>query len=166
VDTEQTSSGPSVESAPNPEVEKLAAEKAELQDRVLRTQAEFQNYRRRIEKEKIELLEYASTEAVRALLPVLDDFERALRTETADKEYVKGIELIYQRLFEGLKKLGLEPIVAEGKPFDPHVHEAVDRVEVDDVSTETVLSELQRGYNFKNRLLRPAMVRVGVPSAR
>ena|SRR5258708_7302940 len=141
---------------------KLAAEKAELLDRHLRSQAEFQNFRRRVEKEKIELLEYASTESVRALLPVLDDFERALGVPCADKEYVKGMELIYQRLSDQLKKLGLEPIQAQGKPFDPNVHHAVEMVETDDVPDHTVLQEFQRGYNFKGRMLRAAMVKVAV----
>src|SRR5437016_9556761 len=99
------------------ERDKLAAEKAELLDRHLRSQAEFQNFRRRVEKEKIELLEYSSAEVVRALLPVLDDFERALGVPCADKEYAKGMELIYQRLGDQLKKLGLEPISAMGLPF-------------------------------------------------
>jgi molecular chaperone GrpE len=144
------------------ERDKLAAERAELQDRVLRTQAEFQNFRRRIEKEKVELLEYASTEAVRALLPVLDDFERALKIESADKDYAKGMELIYQRLFDQLKKLGLEPIDTAGKLFDPHMHHAVEMVESAEAPDHTVLAEFQRGYNFKGRLLRPAMVQVAV----
>src|SRR5262249_51977175 len=144
---------------------KLAAEKAELTDRNLRTQAEFQNFRKRIEKEKIELLEYASTEAVRALLPVLDDFERALKVECSDKEYAKGMELIYQRLYDQLKKLGLEPIDTAGKAFDPHVHHAVEMVETTEAPDQTVLAEFQRGFNFKGRLLRPAMVKVAVNSS-
>ena len=137
----------------------------------MRAQAEFQNFRRRVEKERLELLGYASTEAVRALLPVLDDFERALKVEAPDGElageYVKGIELIYQRLYEALKKLGLEPIVSAGQPFDPHIHHAVEMVETEEAADHTVLDEFQRGYNFKGRLLRPAMVKVAVtpPSA-
>ena len=144
------------------ELDQLAGEKAELQDRVLRAQAEFQNFRKRVEKERGELFEYASMEAVRALLPVLDDFERSLKSESSDKEYVKGMELIYQRFYEGLKKLGLEPIVSEGQIFDPHVHHAVDKVETDEAAADTVLEEFQRGYNFKGRMLRPAMVKVAV----
>jgi molecular chaperone GrpE len=148
------------------ERDQLAAEKAELQDRLLRAQAEFQNFRRRLDKERIEFLEFASTEAVRALLPVLDDFERALKAEVPDqdavRDYVKGMELIYQRLFEGLKKLGLEPIVSKGQPFDPHIHHAVEMVETTEAADHTVLDEFQRGYNFKGRLLRPAMVKVAV----
>ncbi len=147
------------------ERDQLAADKAELQDRILRSQAEFQNSRKRAEKERFEFAEYASTEAVRALLPVLDDFERALKVESADTEYAKGMELIYQRFFESLKKLGLEPIVSIGQPFDPHVHHAVEMVETEEAADHTVLDEFQRGYNFKGRLLRPAMVRVAVEPA-
>ena len=140
----------------------LAAENADLQDRFLRSQAEFQNFRRRVEKDRMELLEYASTEAVRTLLPILDDFERALNIECADTEYVKGMELIYQRLFDALNKLGLEPMAALGQPFDPHMHHAVEMLETGDFPDHTVLAEFQRGYNFKGRLLRPAMVKVAV----
>ena len=107
----------------------LAAEKAGLEDRYLRLQAEFQNQRRRGEKEKMEWHEYAATESVRALLPILDDFERALKVQCPDKDYSRGMELIYQRLFDSLKKLGLEPITSVGQPFDPHVHHAVERKE-------------------------------------
>lgn len=139
------------------------AEKAELQDRVLRTQAEFQNYRRRVEKERLELSEYASMEAVRALLPILDDFERALKSDPGGAaEYALGIELIHQRLAAALQKLGLEPIESEGQPFDPNLHHAVEMVETDEAPDQTVLAEYQRGYNFKGRLLRAAMVKVAV----
>jgi len=148
------------------ERDRLAAENADLQDRLLRSQAEFQNSRRRVEKEKAEWHEYAATEAVRALLPIFDDFERALKSESSDTGhatgYAKGMELIYQRLFDALKKLGLEPIVSVGRPFDPHVHHAVEKMETDEVPPDTVLEEYQRGYNFKGRLLREAMVKVAV----
>jgi len=145
-------------------VEKLKAEKAELEDRVLRTQAEFQNFRRRSDKEKLDFLEYASSEAVQALLPIVDDFERALQSDTSGgPEFVKGMQLIYQRLTESLKKLGLEPIDSVGKPFDPHLHHAVEKKETDEAPPDTVLAEYQRAYNFKNRLLRAAMVKVAVP---
>lgn len=144
------------------ELDQLAGEKAEMHDRLLRGQAEFQNFKKRVEKERSELYEYASMEAVRALLPVLDDFERSLKAESADKEYVKGMELIYQRFYDGLKKLGLEPIISAGEPFNPHVHHAVDMVETEDAPADTVLEEFQRGYNFKGRMLRPAMVKVAV----
>jgi len=144
------------------ERDQLATEKAELNDRYLRSQAEFQNVRKRAERERMELFEYASTEAVRVLVPILDDFERALKIKSADREYANGMELIYQRLYETLKKLGLEPIVSQGQPFDPHVHHAIDMVETNEAPDHTVLDEFQRGYNFKGRLLRPAMVKVAI----
>jgi molecular chaperone GrpE len=147
------------------ERDRLASEKAELHDRYLRGQAEFQNFRKRAERERVELFEYASTEAVRALLPVLDDLERALKVDSADKEYVSGIELIYQRFFDALKKLGLEPMVSKGQPFDPQIHHAVEMFETEEAPDHTVLEEYQRGYNFKGRLLRPAMVKVAVQPA-
>ena len=145
--------------------DQLVADKADLQDRLLRAQAEFQNLRKRTEREKLESYEYAAMEAVRALLPVLDDFERAMKSPSADKEYSAGIELIYNRFYEALKKLGLTPIESEGKPFDPQIHHAVDMVETDAAPDHTVLEEFQRGYNFKGRLLRPAMVKVAVEPA-
>jgi len=148
------------------ERDRLAAENAELQDRFLRFQAEFQNFRKRVDKDRLEFSEYASLEAVRTLLPIIDDFERALQTETTDRTYAQGLELIRQRLFDTLKKLGLEPIVAQGEPFDPHVHHAVEMVETEDAPDHTVLGEFQRGYNFKGRLLRPAMVKVAVEPKR
>lgn len=144
------------------ERDNLLAERADLQDRLIRRQAEFDNFRRRAEREKTEVVEYANAETVRALLPVIDDLERALKAETTDKEYARGMELIYQRLAESLKKLGLEPIDAIGQIFDPHVHHAVEMVETNDHEDHTILDEYQRGYNFKGRLLRPAMVKVAV----
>jgi molecular chaperone GrpE len=101
-------------------------------------------------------------DVVRNLLPFLDDFERALKTETADKEYAKGVELIYSRLSETLKRQGLEPIDTTGQKFDPNVHEAVLREQTEDAEDQTILGELQRGYNFKGKLLRPAWVKVAV----
>jgi len=144
------------------ERDQLLAERADLQDRLLRRQAEFDNFRRRAERERADVLEYAATDTVRTLLPIADDFERALKVESADKEYVRGMELIYQRLVAALTKLGLEPIISERQPFDPNVHHAIEMVETDEVPDHTVLSEFQRGYNFRGRLLRPAMVKVAV----
>ena len=140
----------------------LIEEKNDLLDRLLRRQAEFDNFRRRAERERADLLEYANTETVRAILPILDDFERALKVEAADREYSRGMELIYQRLSDALKKLGLEPISAKGQKFDPHVHHAVEMVETNEIEDHIVLDEFQRGYNFRGRLLRPAMVKVSV----
>ena len=158
---------PTTDAAPSPEAitaerDRLLIERADLQDRLLRRQAEFDNFRRRAERERADVLEYANTQTVRALLPILDDFERALKVESADTEYARGMELIYQRLFDSLKKLGLEPITSTGAHFDPNVHHAVDSVETDEVEDHTILEEYQRGYNFRGKPLRPAMVKVAV----
>ncbi len=144
------------------ERDQLAAEKAELQDRLVRARAEFENARKRVERERSDYLQFAAMDLVRDILPVLDDFERALKVETADREYARGVELIYQRMYEALKKLGLEPIETEGRKFDPNLHQAVERVETEDAEDQAVLGEFQRGYNFRGKLLRPAMVRVAV----
>ncbi|HJT89361.1 MAG TPA: nucleotide exchange factor GrpE [Bryobacteraceae bacterium] len=144
------------------ERDQLAKEKTEVYDRLLRARAEFDNARRRTERERSDFLQFASMDLVRELLPVLDDFERALKTPTGDSEYAKGVELIYQRFFETLKKMGLEPLETEGKQFDPNVHQAVERVPSADAPDQAILGEFQRGYNFKGKLLRPAMVRVAV----
>jgi molecular chaperone GrpE len=141
-------------------VEQLEKEKADLYDQLLRRTAEFDNFRKRSDRERAEFTEYASQEAVRSLLPVLDDFERALKVETADADYAKGMGLIYQRLFETLKKLGLAPIEAEGKKFDPEFHHAIEMVDDPDAEADTVITDLQRGYLFRSRLLRPSIVRV------
>ena len=144
------------------ERDRLIDENHELMDRVLRRQAEFDNFRRRAEREKSDVLEFAHSDSVRAILPILDDFERALKTQTADKGYARGMEMIYQRLADALKKLGLETITTKGQKFDPHIHHAVDMVETTEVEEQTILDEYQPGYNFRGRLLRPAMVKVAV----
>jgi molecular chaperone GrpE len=144
------------------ERDRLAAEKADIQDRLLRARAEFENARRRAERERSDFLQFAAMDLVRDILPILDDFERALKVETADRNYAKGVELIYQRMSESLKKLGLEPIETEGRMFDPNLHQAVERVPTEEAEDQTILGEFQRGYNFKGKLLRPAMVRVAV----
>lgn len=144
------------------ELDRLAREKRDLQELMQRRQAEFENYKKRVERERGELFEFASMDTAKAMLPILDDFERALKVESADKEYARGMELIYQRLYESLKKIGLEPISTEGMLFDPHLHHAVDMVDSPDSPDQTILEEYQRGYNFKGRLLRPAMVKVAV----
>jgi len=146
------------------ERDQLAAEKADLQDRLLRRQAEFENFRRRSERDRSEFMQFVGMDLARELLPVLDDFERALKVECSDRNYAKGVELIYQRLSEILKKMGVEAIEATGRKFDPNIHQAVDRVHSDEVEDDTVIEEYQRGYNFKGKLLRPAMVRVAVQS--
>lgn len=174
--TAETQTSPEPETAPtsnvarpetpshtDAEYEQLAKEKTELQELLQRRQAEFENYRRRVEREKKEVFEYASMDVVKSLLPVLDDFERALKVESADKEYARGMELIQKRLDVLLHKLGLEPIsTTAGAAFNAHLHDAVDMVETDEHPDQTILDEYERGYNFKGRLLRPARVKVAV----
>ncbi len=144
------------------ERDSLAAEKAELNDRLVRRQADFENFRRRAERDRSDFVQFAGMDFARDLLPVLDSFERALQVECADASYTKGIQLIYTRLFEALKKMGLEPMDTVGKTFDPNLHQAIERVESDQAEDQSILGEFQKGYNFKGRLLRPAMVKVAV----
>jgi molecular chaperone GrpE len=140
----------------------LKAERDEVKELLLRRQAEFDNFRKRTEKERSEYVQYAGMEIVREILPILDDFDRARKVEGGSPEYTKGVELIYTHMCETLKKLGLEPIETTGRNFDPHLHQAVERVETKDSPDGTILGEFQRGYNFKGRLLRPSMVKVAV----
>lgn len=140
----------------------LKVERDELRELLLRRQAEFDNFRKRTEKERSEYLQYAGMELVRDMLPILDDFDRALKVEGGNPEYTKGVEMIYSRMYDTLKKLGLEPIETGGKTFDPHLHQAVERVETTDAPDGTILGEFQRGYHFKGKLLRPSMVKVAV----
>jgi molecular chaperone GrpE len=143
------------------ELDKLRNERDTLLDRLARLQAEFENARKRSAREQQEFREYALTDAMKALLPSLDSFERALETSAADKsEFRDGVELIYKQLQDALLKLGLRPIPAKGEPFDPHLHQAIEMVDTREAEDHHVLEELQRGYKLKDRLLRPSMVRV------
>lgn len=144
------------------ERDQLAAEKADIQDRLMRRQAEFENYRKRSEREKAEMIDFGKMEAISALLPMVDDFERAIKVESADKVYSKGMELIYQRMQEGLKKAGLVVVETVGAKFDPNLHHAVDKFQTEEHEEDTILEEYQKGYHFRDRLLRPAMVKVAV----
>src|SRR6202034_1992271 len=99
----------------------LATERDDLKELLLRRQAEFDNFRKRTERERSEYLQYAGMELVRDMLPVLDDFDRARKTECSSPEYAKGVDMSYSRMYETLKKMGLEPIESVGKPFDPHM---------------------------------------------
>ena len=143
------------------EFDKVKAERDTLIDRLARLQAEFENARKRGVREQQEFREYALADAMKAILPSLDSFERALQTSAEGKSDLRsGVELIYRQLQDALAKLGLRPIPAKGEPFDPHLHEAVEMVDTSEAEDHHVLDELQRGYKLKDRLLRPAMVRV------
>jgi molecular chaperone GrpE len=143
------------------EVQKLRVERDTLIDRLARLQAEFENARKRTAREQQDFREYAMADAVKALLPILDSFERALQTSAADRsEFRSGVELIYKQLQDALSKLGLRAIPAKGELFDPHLHEAIEMVDTTEAADHQILEELQRGYKLKDRLLRPSMVRV------
>jgi len=143
------------------ELEKLRAERNDLFERLARLQAEFDNYRKRAAKENAEYRDYAVAEAARALLPVIDSFTLALKNSAAKPEDLrKGVELIFKQLQDVLQKLNIERVPAQGEPFDPRLHEAIEMVETNDAPDHHVLEELQPGYRIKGRLLRPAMVRV------
>ncbi len=143
------------------ELEKAKAECAAYLDRAARIQAEFENYRKRSAREQQEYREYAVADAVKSLLPILDSLDRALKTSAASLEdFRSGIELIDKQFHDALAKLGVEPVESEGQPFDPNFHQAIQMVDTDEAEDNHVLQELQRGYKLKDRLLRPAMVRV------
>ena len=142
------------------EVEKLKAERDALLDRLARLQAEFDNARKRAVREQQEFREYAAADFIKNILPILDSFERALKAEGDSSDFRNGIELIYRQFQDALQKIGVQPIVSMGRPFDPRVHEAIEMVDTTEVPDHHVLDELQRGYKYKDRLLRPAMVRV------
>ena len=154
-------SGTTPSSPGESELNKLKVERDALLDRLARAQADFDNARKRASREQQEYRDYALTDAVKALLPVLDSFDLALEHNTQAGEFRSGIELINKQLHDVLTKLGLRPIPAKGEPFDPHLHQAVEMVDTTEVEDHHVLDELQRGYKLKDRLLRPAMVRVG-----
>ena len=143
------------------EEQKLRSERNDLFDRLARLQAEFDNYRKRAAKESADFRDFAISDAARALLPVMDSFNLALKNSSAKPEDLrKGVELIYKQLQDVLQRLNVERIPSQGEPFDPRVHEAIEMVESDAAPDEHVLEELQPGYRIKGRLLRPAMVRV------
>jgi len=160
-DVESAAGGAAAEiNGPAAELQKLKAERDSLLDRLARAQAEFDNARKRAVKEQQDFREFAAADAIRPLLPVLDSFERALQVKSEPGDFRSGVELIYKQLQDALGKIGVRAIPAKGEPFDPHVHEAIEMVETSDALDHEVLEELQRGYKLKDRLLRPAMVKV------
>lgn len=142
------------------EAEKLRAERDALVDRLARMQAEFDNARKRAAREQQEFRDYALADSIKALLPVLDSFDRALQSSPEKSEFHIGVELIHKQLQDALAKLGVRPIAAKGEVFDPRFHQAIETVETTEVEDHHVVEELQRGYKLKDRLLRPAMVKV------
>src|SRR5271155_4892275 len=142
------------------ETEKLKAERDALLDRLARLQAEFDNARKRAAREQQDFREFAAADVIKNFLPILDSFERALKAGGDSSDFRNGVELIYRQFQDALQKIGVQPIAALGQPFDPRVHEAIEMVDTTEVPDHQVVDELQRGYKYKERLLRPAMVRV------
>lgn len=146
------------------QVDVLMSERASLYDKLLRRQAEFENYRKRVERERAELYQHGREDVLLQFLPVVDNFERALSSleeSEGDAEALRrGVELIHKQFSDALTKLGLETVEAVGHTFDPHVHEAVTTEATDKHKENTVIEEFQRGYKIGDRLLRPAKVKV------
>ena len=146
------------------EMAKLTSDLEQLRQSMLRSQADFANYRKRIEKERLEDSKRATARVIEGLIPVIDGFEHALAAhrEAEYENYRKGFELIYKQLLDNITRLGVERIDPAGKPFDPHLHQAMDRTETTEHKDGTILQVFQPGYVFHGRVLRPAMVRVAV----
>lgn len=167
--TDHTDDLPNV---PNDEAAALTAERDDLKDRLLRMTAEFDNYRKRVDRERRELSEAASADLIRDLLPIVDDLERAIaasqqaataafhKDASQDSALLRGIELTHRQLIEQLRRRGVEPIVAVGQQFDPQVHESVAAEAGTGKPDGEVLEEFRRGYRAGGRLLRPSMVKV------
>ena len=149
--------------ADGPSAEEFAAVKAEcdqLRDRLARMQAEFDNARKRAEREKVEFREYATGSVIEQFLPVMDNFELALKSTGNADQLRSGVELIVKQMEDVLRQLQVTPVPTVGEEFDPRVHEALGSVEREDLPDQHVAEEIRRGYKLRERLLRPALVRV------
>jgi molecular chaperone GrpE len=146
------------------EVAKLRQEAAELRDRSIRTLADFDNYRKRAERERQDLKRYALLEPIREFLTVADNLDLALSAQGSAEDLKRGVEMIHRQMTELLRRFGAVEVPAVGQPFDPTLHEAVAREESRDVKVPTVVAELRRGYKMHDRLVRPSMVKVAVPA--
>ncbi|KOR88358.1 nucleotide exchange factor GrpE [Paenibacillus solani] len=153
------------ETANSAEIEKLQAEVQEHQQRTLRVQADFDNFRRRTQKEKEELGKYASSKLITELLPVIDNFERALQASEENPEFEsfsKGVNMIFRQLESVLAAEGLSAMKSVGEPFNPEYHQAIMQVESEEYEEGIVVEEVQKGYMLKDKVLRPAMVKVSM----
>lgn len=154
---------PASEEKKSDEVDALKEKNKELEDKLLRQMAEFDNFRKRTLKEKEEIGAVAKTKCISELLPVLDNFERALQAECGDADFKKGVEMIFTSLKDTLSKLGVEEIEAEGQVFDPELHYAVSRIEDETLGENIVANVLQKGYRMGEKVIRHAMVAVANP---
>ena len=170
VETEGAPGGPDRAEliATRSELKRLETENAELKDRLARRQADFENYRKRIDKERSETYNRVTADIAGKLLPVLDNLKRALEAESSVeaaesdefRHFLSGVDLIYKQLNGVLEALGVKPIAAAGEQFDPHVHEAVVTEATDDYEPDTVIQEIVSGYRLGDKLIRPALVKV------
>ena len=152
------------------ELKRLEAEVIDLRDKFARRQADFENFRKRVERERSEIYTRATADLVKKLLPVLDNLGRALDTEASVeanesdefRHFLSGVDLIHKQLGGVLEALGVKPLPSVGEQFDPHVHEAVVTEETDEYEPDTVMQEIVRGYRLGDKLLRPALVKVAV----
>ena len=150
------------------ELKRIETARRDLLDQLARRQADFENYRKRIERDRSESYARTVAEIVKQLLPVIDNLRRALDTESSFKSseseefrhFLQGVELIYKQLNDVLENLGVRPVAAVGEPFDPHIHEAIITEQTEEYEPDTVMQEIVRGYRLGERLLRPAMVKV------
>lgn len=142
------------------ELDKALKELEQTKDLLMRTAAEYDNFKRRTEKEKSDLTDFVKAATVKNLLPVADNISRASQSDPQSADYVKGLEMIIKQLSDSLDKIGLKEIEAEGKSFDPNLHEAVMHIEDEEAGENTVVQVLQAGYMLGNTVLRPAMVKV------
>ena len=163
-DTGEEGAAPAEPEGPGVRVAALEEEKAALYDQLLRQRAEFENARKRMEREWEGKRQFAEAALVETLLPVLDAFERAEHSlkESGQEEFLKGYELIHRQLYDVMVRAGVSPVESVGQTFDPLIHHAVDRVETADHADQEIVEEMQRGYKLKDRLLRPALVKVAV----
>lgn len=152
--------------------EKLKAEADEYKDKFMRTAADLENFRRRADKEKSDLIAYGMEKFFTELLPVLDSFDKAFEgtsqedaSEEGFKSFCEGITMVRKQLLDALGRYGLQTVEAQGKAFDPNLHQAIQRVEKDDVEDEMIDQEFQKGYQLNGRLIRPSMVTVAVPKS-
>lgn len=150
------------DAAPAADGGSLADENRQLKDRVVRTLADFENFRKRSDREKADFFKYSLANVMRDIVPVLDNFDRALDHAEEGDDFHKGVLLIYKQFYDVLQKHGLKPIEESGVAFDPNIHEAVVREENDSVPSHTVVAVMQKGYFLHDRLLRPALVKVAV----
>jgi molecular chaperone GrpE len=160
---EQSMAGPTDEGSAVVEPDELQRQRDDYYDRLLRKTAEFDNYRKRVERDRQSMAEAVAADVVRDLLPLVDDLERALKADTgADgaEAYRRGVELIHRQLLEVLRKRGVRPIEALGTDFDPHVHQAIAHEPADGRRDGEVIEEFGRGYMLGDRMIRPAIVKV------